>query len=152
MKKLLINQPKTIMSRKIAIVNSQYVPFTEYNDIESNTNRIISSISEWQEVSEEDYQMLIKGQAIFNYQVFEQPTDQRKFIADTVEKCKQLCQQETERKEAEAKMRQELLLKRQQKKEEKAKANKLRLFKKLQAELGTNQPIPDIPKSEPPTA
>jgi hypothetical protein len=135
------------MTRKIAIVMSNSL--NEFVDIDSNNYRIISSISNWEEVTDEEYQLLAQGQLTLNYRIFEQPLDTKKFIIETVSQCKEMCLKEKERKLAESKKRIEDEVARKKKKDETAKANKLKLFKKLQAELGDNPPTPDIPTSTP---
>lgn len=123
--------------------------FSEYDEYDTNHYRIISSISNWEEVTDEEYKLLAQGQSTLNYRIFEQPVDTKKFIIETVAQCKEMCLKAKERELAESKQRAEEALKRKQKKEETAKANKLKLFKRLQAELGDNPSTPDIPVSTP---
>jgi methionine salvage enolase-phosphatase E1 len=75
------------------------------------------------------------------FTIIEQPTDLPKFVAKTVEDYKARALAEAAREEAEKKKRADEALARKLKKELKDKESKLKMFKKLQEELGADASI-----------
>ena len=122
------------MSHKIAIITTRDI-FSNYGEDHSV---IVDSISDWQEVSHEDYALLCKAQArtYGAFHIIEQPTDTPKFIARTIADYLKLAA-EDEKKAAEGKVKREKAsIERKHKKELKDKESKLKLLKQLQEELG----------------
>lgn len=121
------------MTRKIAIIITRdYCP--GYGDDGYET--LLHSISDWEEVSEEDFKILTDAQWKMNFRVLEQPTEPPKFIAKTVDDWKKLVKEEAAR---EKKLKEEAAkkaLEKKLKKELRAKETKKQLLARLKAELG----------------
>lgn len=119
--------------RKIAIITTRDLYFN-YDD---DRHVIVDSITDWTEVSEEDYTLLNKAA---NYRggfaVIEQPTAPKEFIKKTIEDYIKFEKAEQEKRDKEKKAREEAALQRKIKKELKDKKSKLALFNKLKEELG----------------
>lgn len=121
------------MAHKIAIIKvKEYYP--GYGD--DGYEMIVQSITDWEEVSDEDYRVLKTAQSQLGYIVLEQPVDTPKFIAKTIADYKAWVLAEEERRQKEAKERADKALERKMKKSLKDKQSKLEMFKKLQEELG----------------
>lgn len=123
------------MAHKIAIIKSR--TFENYSDYDSySIQRIVESITDWEEVSDEEYQMLTSAANRSGYQVLEQPVDAKKFIAKTIAEYKAFVQAENARMAEEKRIRAEEALQRKFKKELKDKASKEKMLAKLSEELG----------------
>lgn len=123
------------MPHKIAIIKSKtYYP--GYGDDGYET--ITSSITDWEEVSDEDFKTLSAAGPRLGFTVIEQPLNVPEFVAKTVADYKHLVAEDARQAAAEKKRREDAALARKLKKEQKAKESKLEMFKRLQAELGIN--------------
>ena len=120
--------------RKIAIIH-EIENYTNYDDY----SMVISSITDWAEVSDEDYKVLHRASYSRCFKILEQPTDVSAFIKTTVaeylEEEKRLAEEEEKRK----KKRAEEASKRKHAKELKDRDSKLKLLKSLQEELGIQE-------------
>lgn len=116
------------MAHKIAIIRTR--TFENYSDYDSySIQRIVESITDWEEVSDEDYKMLISAAGRLGFQVLEQPIDTKKFIGKTIADYKAFVQEEKRQRE-------EAALQRKFKKELKDQRSKEKMLQKLVAELG----------------
>lgn len=123
------------MTRKIAIIKTR--TFDYYSDYDNYSRQVIAeSITDWEEVSEEDFSMLVSAAGMHNYQVIEQPTDVKDFIGKTIADYKKFVEKENKRIAEEKRQREEAALQRKFKKELKDKASKEKMLAKLVAELG----------------
>ena len=126
------------MSRKIAIITSRDVWYN-YGD---DHVRIIDSITDWEEISDENYNLLQKARSrLGHFEILEMPTEQENFIAKTIAQYLTLAEEDAKKAEAEKKKREEAALARKHKKDLKDKESKLKLLKKLQEELGEEAKI-----------
>lgn len=119
------------MTRKIAIIKT----IDYYGDYDQ-CDVVIQSITDWAEVSDEEYKLLYAAQNRLYYRILEQPIDTKKFIAKTIADYKFLVAEEQVRAATEKATRDSKALERRMKKELKDKESKLELFQKLQKELG----------------
>jgi len=123
------------MTHKIAIITTR--DYTRgYGDDYDDYGKIIESITDWEEVSDEDFKTLQYAASRLNFSVVEQPTDTKKFIAKSIADYTAIAKAEAIREAEEKQKRADAALARKFKKELKDKDSKLKMFKKLQEELG----------------
>lgn len=123
------------MTRKIAIITTR--DYTRgYGDDYDDYGKIIESITDWEEVSDEDYKTLQYAAPRLNFAIIEQPTDTKKFIAKSIADYTAIAKAEAIRDAEEKQKRADAALARKFKKELKDKESKLKMLKKLQEELG----------------
>lgn len=122
------------MTRKIAIIKT----IDYYGDYDQ-CDTLIQSITDWAEVSEEEYKMLYAAQNRLYYRILEQPLDTKKFVATTISEYKAMIAEEELQREKEKQKRAEVALAKKLKKDLKDKESKLELFQKLQKELGLDK-------------
>lgn len=120
------------MTRKVAIL----VATDTYNDYHGGYDQVVNSISEWEEISNEDYLVLQAASYRKGFKVLEQPTDIKDFISKTVTEEIARAKEEAVRLEKEKLARAEAAKLKKYKKDLKDKESKIALLKKLQAELG----------------
>ena len=123
------------MSRKIAILLSREFYTGDYDDY---YHKIIDSITDWEEVSEEDYKTLQLASYTTGFQIIERPVNTPAFIAKTVADYLVAAKAAILKAEEEKKKKAEAAQERKFKKELKDRESKLKMFKKLQEELGTD--------------
>ena len=124
------------MLHYIAIVTSKdYYP-GGYGDDGHET--IITSISDWAEVTDDEFKSLNAAKSRLGYMILERPTDMKAFVAKTVADYLAYAKAEEKRKADEKAAKEKAALERKFKKELKDKASKLKMFKRLQEELGTD--------------
>lgn len=126
--------------RRIAIIKSREFYTGDYDDYASQ--KIIDSITDWDEVSDEDFACLQAMAGRLNFSILERPADTGAFIAKTVKEYKDYVKAEEKRVAEEKRLREEAALERKMKKELKDKTSKEKMLKKLIDELG-----PDAVKS-----
>ena len=120
------------MTHKVAILITTYT----YNDYSGGYDQIINSITEWEEISHEDFIILIQASYRKGFKILEQPTVSKEFIAKTVTEEIAKAKEENKKLEEEKAARTEAARLKKYKKDLKDKDSKLALFKKLQEELG----------------
>lgn len=126
------------MTHKIAIV--KYIDHCPgYGD--DGYELIAHSITDWAEVTDDEYKTLLAASGTLGFRLIEQPTDVPKFVAKTVADYKAWALAEEARQAAEKKKRDEAALQRKFKKELKDKASKEAMLKKLAGELGVEVKI-----------
>lgn len=131
------------MAHKIAIITTR--DYTRgYGDDYDDYGKIIESITDWEEVSDDDFKTLQYAASRLNFAILEQPTDTKKFIAKSIADYTAIAKAEAERAAEEKKKRDEAALQRKFKKELKDKASKEAMLKKLAGELGVN--LDGLPK------
>ena len=123
------------MTHKIAIITTRDST-RGYGDDYDDYGKIIDSITDWAEVSDEDYKTLTYASSRLNFKIIEQPTDTGAFIAKSIADYTAIAKAEAIRAEEEKKKRDDAALARKFKKELKDKDSKLKMLKKLQEELG----------------
>jgi len=121
------------MAHKIAIITSRDFYSGDYDETHSS---IIESITEWEEVTDDEYKTLQFAAPRLGFTMLEQPTEPKKFIAKTIADYKAIAKAEAERAAADKLAREEAALQRKFKKELKDKASKEKMLAKLSAELG----------------
>ncbi len=120
---------------KIAIIKTR--EFSDYRDYDDySTHKIIDSITDWDEVSSEDLEVLRQMSSSLGFIVLERPANTSAFIAKTVADYKEMVRAEEKRVAAEKKAKENAALERKMKKELKDKASKETMLKRLVAELG----------------
>ena len=116
--------------RKIAIITIHEGCYNSYDDY----SRIVQSVTDWAEVSDEDFFTLKNASYQKGFTIIEQEMDQYGFIKRTVAEylaeLAEAAKKEAERKEKEAAKRRERELKRKAKNEEAEKALLADLLKK----------------------
>lgn len=123
------------MTHKIAIVKFiEHCP--GYGD--DGYEMIAHSITDWAEVTDDEYKTLRAASSTLGFTIIEQPTDLPKFVAKTVEDYKAWALAEAAREAADKKKREQAALERKFKKELKDKASKEAMLKKLAQDLGVN--------------
>jgi len=128
------------MSRKIAIIKGRDYYNDPYGDSYSGYHKIVESITEWEEVSDDEFRSLKAASGNLEFFIIEQPVDTKKFIAKTIADYKALVKAEEERAAEEKRKREEAALQRKFKKELKDKASKEKMLAKLAEELGVSLP------------
>ena len=121
------------MTHKIAIITSRDRVTGDYDEYHS---KIIESITDWEEVTDEEFMSLQSSSYRMGFTVLEQPTEIRKFIAKTVADYKKLVKEENAQREKDRLEREAAALKRKIKKELKDKVSKEKMLEKLSEELG----------------
>jgi len=121
------------MSHKIAIITSREYYSGEYDE---DYHKIVDSITDWEEVSDEDFKLLQYASPRLGFSIIERPIDARKFIAKTIADYKAIALAEEEREAKEKKERADAALARKFKKELKDRESKIKMFNKLKEELG----------------
>jgi response regulator RpfG family c-di-GMP phosphodiesterase len=119
------------MTRKVAILLT-----SDVYDYDDDYRHIVNSITEWEEVSHEDFLVLQNASYRKGFKILEQPTDVKDFIAKTVSEEIVRAKAEAIKLEEERAKRAEATRLKKYKKDLKDKESKLALLKKLQAELG----------------
>lgn len=123
------------MTHKIAIITTR--DYTRgYGDDYDDYGKIIESVTDWEEVSDEDYKTLQYAAPRLNFAIIEQPTDTKKFIAKSIADYTAIAKAEAIRAAEEKQKRADAALARKFKKELKDKDSKIKMLKKLQEELG----------------
>lgn len=121
------------MSHKIAIITSREYYSGEYDE---DYHKIVDSITDWEEVSDEDFKSLQYASQRMGFAILEQPVDAKKFIAKTIADYKAMALAEEERAAKEKKEREAAALERKFKRELKDRESKIKMFNKLKEELG----------------
>lgn len=121
------------MTHKIAIITTGYQCVDQYGD---DYRRVVESITDWEEVSDEDFKCLKSMEGRLEFAVIERPVDTRSFVKKTVADYKAYAKAEEKRLEEEKRKREEKARERKFKKELKDKESKKALLEKLKAELG----------------
>jgi hypothetical protein len=134
------------MSHKIAIITSR----DSYGGYDGEDySKIVESITDWDEVTDDEFKTLQFAAPRLNFSILERPTDTPKFIAKTIADYKAICKAEETRAAEEKKKRDNAALERKFKKELKDKASKEKMLAKLAEELGvslTGLPNATLPK------
>jgi hypothetical protein len=125
------------ITRRIAIIKERDL-YARYYDGEGGgyDRQLIESITDWEEVSEADFQMLSRAGGRLGFVVIERPVDQPAFIAKSIADYKKLVKVEEDREAALKKAREAAALERKHKKEMKTRESKRELLEKLKKELG----------------
>ena len=126
------------MMHKIAILKvSQY---DRYGDDYGDTHwiqTIATSITDWQEVSDEQLSLLHKAQCRMGcFRILERPIDEKNFIAKTVDEYIKIAEEDAKKAAQEQIARETAALQRKLKKEAKTQDDKIKLFHQLKKELG----------------
>lgn len=124
--------------RKIAIILGRDFQFDD-GDYNTMTTRIAESVTDWVEVTDEEYELLKKAQNYdyhARFTLIERPKDELAYIKKTVADYLKWAQKIEDQRLAEKKKAEEASLARKMKKEAKTKADKLKLLEKLKQELG----------------
>jgi hypothetical protein len=121
------------MTHKIAIITTRDGSYDSYND---EYIKIIDSITDWEDVSDEEFRTLQFASSKLGFKLIERPADMPKFIAKTIKDYKAISKAEEERAAEEKKNREEAALQRKFKKDLKDKVSKEKMLNKLAEELG----------------
>jgi hypothetical protein len=120
------------MAHKVAILL-----VTDIYDYDDDYRHIVNSITEWEEISHEDFLVLQAASYRKGFKIIEQPVDVKDFIAKTVSEEIARAKAEAAKLEEEKAKRAEAAKLKKYKKDLKDKESKIALLKKLQAELGS---------------
>lgn len=121
------------MSHYIAIITTRDFHYGEYDEY---ITKVIETITDWDEVTDDEFKTLQCASSRLGYTLIERPTDIKKFIAKTIADYKAIAKVEVERVKKEKLAREEAALARKFKKELKDKASKEKMLAKLIDELG----------------
>ncbi len=121
---------------KIAIITTKDHYVSSGYDDYSDSKQLIDSITDWAEVTEEEYNALRAYQYQGNYRVLERPVDTPDFILKTVESYKKHVAKLKQDEEAAKKKREEDAAARKIKKQAKDTQSKRAMLEKLKKELG----------------
>lgn len=119
---------------KIAII--KVADIWNQDEYDGYSTKVAESITDWEDVSHEDFLLLKAAEYKFEYKVIERITDLPTFIPKTIADYKAILLKEQQEREAAEKKRKDAALAKKIKKEAKDKEGKLALFKKLKEELG----------------
>jgi hypothetical protein len=119
------------MTHKVAILIT-----TDVYDYDDDYRHIVNSVTEWEEISHEDFAVLQKASYRKGFKIIEQPVDIKDFIAKTVSEEIARAKEEATKLEEDKARRAEAARLKKYKKDLKDKESKIALLKKLQAELG----------------
>jgi hypothetical protein len=119
------------MTHKVAILIT-----TDIYDYDDDYRHIVNSITEWEEISHEDFVVLQNASYRKGFKIIEQPTNIKDFVAKTVSEEIARAKEEAAKLEKEKVARAEAARLKKYKKDLKDKDSKIALLKKLQAELG----------------
>jgi hypothetical protein len=119
------------MTHKIAIIKTKDMYYNYGDDHEL----IATSITEWTEVSDSDFNILQKARFNRNFDILEQPVSTPEFVAHTVADYIKEAKKAEEKEKEEKQKRDAAALVRKNKKELKTRESRLELLRKLQAEL-----------------
>lgn len=123
------------MTHKIAIIKTR--EFENYSDYDNySMQKIVESITDWEEVSDEDFKTLQFALPRIGCTMLERPVDEKVFIAKTISDYKVYAKAEEARAAEEKKKKEAVALEKKFKKELKDKASKEAMLKKLADELG----------------
>lgn len=117
--------------RKVAIV----IGLESYDYDNDSYRTVATSITDWVEVSNEDYKILVDNQWRSNYRVIEQPKHPEDFIKKTVADYLAVAKAELARQEAEKQKREEAALQRKVKKEMRDKEKARKMYEELKKEF-----------------
>lgn len=124
------------MSHYIAIIYGRELSqYDSYHD-DYSTMKIVESITDWEEVTDEEFKILRFQSSRMNYSIIVRPTDTKKFIAKTIADYLAVAKVEEEKAVKEKKEREDAALARKFKKELKDRASKEKMLAKLVQELG----------------
>lgn len=120
------------MSRQIAIINIREI--RDY-DHDSFKTIIASSITDWSEVSDEEYQLLTQYSWRGKFTIVERLDITKDFVGTTVQEYKEMAKKEKAREDKEEKDRLKKKKERAAAKAAKQAANEKALFEKLKAQF-----------------
>lgn len=119
---------------KIAIIKTR--EFNDYSDYDSySVKKIVESITDWEEVSDEDFKTLQFALPRIGCLMIERPVDEKQFIAKTIADYTAYAKAEEARMAEEKRIREEAALQRKLKKELKDTKTKKALYEKLKEEF-----------------
>lgn len=121
---------------KVAIIKGREVASYDRYDDYTSYQRIVEHITDWEEVTDEEVDILRRMAPMKDFTLVEHVEFPRQVINKTVSEYLADVKAEKARQEAEKKKRADAALQRKLKKEAKDRESKLALFKKLQEELG----------------
>lgn len=120
------------MAHKIAILINKSIYFNYGDDY----TKILESITEWETVSDEEYDMLMKASYRKDFVVLEQPANTSAFVRKTISDFIEEERQEKAKEEAAKKKREEAAARKKLLKEARSRAEKVLLLATLKKELG----------------
>lgn len=123
------------MTHKIAIIKTREVDHYDSGYDDYSSIKIIESITDWCEVTDEEFSTLQMASGRLGFVVLEQPTDTKAFVAKTIAEYTALARAEKERQAEEKRKREEAALQRRLKKELKDTKTKKALYEKLKGEF-----------------
>jgi hypothetical protein len=122
------------MAHKIAIIKTKD-SYSNYDNMET----VITSITDWTEVTHDEYTILYKLQYDEQFMILEQPVDTKEFVAKTVAEYLEKAKKAEAAALIAKKKKVEANLARKHKKELQDRESKLALLRKLQEELCLDQ-------------
>lgn len=122
-------------THKIAIITTRDINIPDYDGYDS-TVTIAQSITDWEEVTDDEFKMLQQASWRVGFKIIERPIDTPKYIAKTIADYKAIAAAEEAKVAEEKAKREAAALERKFKKELKDKASKEKMLAKLSEELG----------------
>lgn len=122
------------MTHKIAIIKGRNINC--YDDYGDSYKKIVDSITDWEEVTDEEFKTLTFAANRLDYTLLEQPIGVKAFVTKTIADYKAVAAAEEKKAAAEKAKREQAALDKKWKKELKTKEDKVKLLRKLQEELG----------------
>ena len=118
--------------RKIAII---YTHNDYYGDYDEHSRTIIDSITDWSEVTQEEFTLLNQASYKGQFKLIERPLDEMKMIKKTVAEHLKMLKEEEEKRLEEKAIKAKKALEKKHKNELKDKESRLQLLKQLQEEF-----------------
>lgn len=122
-------------THKIAIITTRDISISDYDGYDT-THTIAQSITDWDEVTHEEFLLLQQASYRVGFKIIERPVDTPAYVAKTIADYKAIAAAEEAKAAKEKKEREDAALARKFKKELKDKASKEKMLAKLSEELG----------------
>jgi hypothetical protein len=135
-------------THKIAIITTREINVSDYDGYDTSL-MIANSITDWDEVTHDEFLLLQRASYRVGFKIIERPVDAPAYIAKTIADYKAIAKAEEAKAAKEKKEREDAALARKFKKELKDKASKEKMLSKLAEELGvdlTGLPTARLPK------
>ncbi len=116
---------------KVAIIFAEYCA-NEYDDY----HRVVTSITDWAEVSKEDLKLLQEAQHHEGFQVLVQPDNQVEFINNTIAKWVEVVKEKEKKREEQRAKAAATRAKKAAQEDKKQEEKEKKLLKELQAKYG----------------
>lgn len=124
-------------THKIAIITTRDISVSDYDGYDTNIT-IANSITDWDEVTHDEFLLLQQASYRVGFRIIERPVDTSAYVAKTIADYKAIAKAEEAKAAKEKKDREDAALQRKFKKELKDKTSKEKMLAKLSEELGVD--------------